>query len=197
VERRAFVHRRRHSVEPRAAREEIMRKRTAVSTLIVILIAIETTVASATVELKQIPVVCFHATAEVQAPATAVWSFMTQGKNFITWCPEWKNPSNASINLNRVGDWVDYTDQWGNNGRSVVTFMVRGKELRVAHEPNKGDFLCQAKMILEPGAKGTTVHYYEQYTDESQPADLEATAKKVAAEMERTLAALKARVEKK
>ena len=111
--------------------------------------------AGAAVEVKQIPVVQFHAMTEVAAPAPAVWAFMTRGKNFVTWCPEWKNPKNVAINLVKVGDSVDLTDQWGNNGRSIVTYLVRNHELRVAHEPNKGDFLCQAKMILTPSASGT------------------------------------------
>jgi hypothetical protein len=69
--------------------------------------------------------------------------------------------------------------------------------LRVAHEPSKGDYMCQAKLILVPTASGTTVRYWEQYTDESSPTDQEATAGKMETEMAATLAALKRGVEKK
>ena len=148
-------------------------------------------------EMKQVPVVRLHSTIEVAASPAAVWAFLTTGKNMVTWCPVWKSQANAKINLAKVGDVLDFTDEWGNNGRSVVTHLVKEKELRVAHEPNDGSYMCQAKIVLTPSAKGTTVHYYEQYTDESKPEDLQATAKKTEGEMMQTLAAVKKGVEKK
>ena len=109
----------------------------------------------------------------------------------------WKSAKNAAVNLARVGDVLDYTDQWGNGGRSVVTYLVGNKEIRVAHEPSNGSYMCQSKLILEPRGKTTLVHYWEQYTDESKPADLQATAAKTQSDMERTLADLKKAVERK
>ena len=153
--------------------------------------------ATAVAEMKQIPVVRLHHEIEVAAPAAAVWAHMTQGKNLVTWCPQWKAPSNTRVNITKVGDVLDYSDEWGNNGRSIVTYLTKGKELRVAHEPNKGDYMCQAKLVLTPTATGTMVHYWEQYTDESVPKDLEATAQKMEAEIQNTLATLKKTVEKK
>ena len=151
----------------------------------------------ANAEHKQVPVVRVHAETEVAAPPTAVWAYMTTGKNFITWCPQWKNPSNARINLAKVGDVLEYSDEWGNGGRSVVTYLVRNREIRVAHEPAKGDYMCQAKLVLTPTARGTRVSYWDQYTDESPPPDLEATAGKMENELQQTLAALRKGVEKK
>ena len=152
---------------------------------------------SGAAETKQIPVMYLHQQIEVAATPAAVWAYMTHGKSMVAMCPVWKSARNASVNLTKVGDVLDYTDEWGNNGRSVVTTMVKDKELRIAHDPNKGDYMCQAKYVLTPSAKGTVVHYYEQYTDESSPKDMEATAGKMAAEMTQTLAALKKGVEKK
>jgi hypothetical protein len=148
-------------------------------------------------EMKQIPVVSLHTETDVAAPPAAVWAFMTSGKNLVTWCPQWKSDKNAARTLSQVGDVLDYTDDWGNNGRSIVTYLVKAKELRVAHEPNDGSYLCQAKLVLTPTEQGTRVHYWEQYTDESEPKDLKATADKVSSEMEATLAALRKGVEKK
>lgn len=140
---------------------------------------------------SQVPVMRFHASTEVMAPPPAVWSQITMGKNLVTWCPEWKSAKNASVNLMKVGDVLDFSDEFGNGGRSIVTYMVKDKELRVAHEPSKGDYMCQAKLILTPTAKGTMVEYWEQYTDESSPRDMDATAMKMETSMAQNMAALK------
>ncbi len=145
---------------------------------------------------KQVPVVRHTVEADVAASPAAVWTAMTTGKNLVTWCPEWKSPSNAAIRLTKVGDVLDFTDAWGNGGRSVVTYIARNKEIRVQHEPTNGTYICQAKLSIAPTKAGTHVIYLEQYSDESTPADLEATAAKVDAEMAATLAALKKAVER-
>ena len=148
-------------------------------------------------DMKQVPVVRIHAQTVVQAAPSAVWLHMTRGKNLVTWCPVWKSAKNSAVNLAKVGDVLDYTDQWGNGGRSIVTYLVANKELRIAHEPNDGSYLCQAKLTLAPQGQGTLVQYWEQYTDESAPKDLEATAAKMQADVDLTLATLKSSVEKK
>jgi len=146
---------------------------------------------------SQVPVVRLHAEAEIAAPPATVWAHLTTGKNLVTTCPVWKSARNAAVSLAKVGDVLDFTDEWGNGGRSVVTYIVKGKELRVAHEPNKGDYMCQAKLILTPTATGTKVDYWEQYTDESSATDMDATAGKMETEMAQTLAAVKQGCEKK
>lgn len=145
----------------------------------------------------QIPAVRLHNQIAIAAPPAAVWEYLTTGGNFATWCPEWKAPANAKIHLTRVGDVVNYSDAWGNGGRSIVTYFDRNHELRIAHEPNKGDYMCQAKLVLAPLSNGTVVQFWEQYTDESSPADLEATATKMQNEFVANLAALKNGIEKK
>jgi len=146
-------------------------------------------------EMKRVPVVRLHAVTEVAAPASAVWAYLVQGKSLATWCPIWKSAADSRTTLTRVGDVLDFTDEWGNNGRSVVTYLVKDKELRVAHEPHDGSYMCQAKIVLSPGDKGTTIHYWDQYTDESAEKDLQATACKMETEMEQALAVLKKGVE--
>ena len=78
-----------------------------------------------------------------------------------------------------------------------MTYLAKDRELRVAHEPTKGDYMCQAKIVLERSGPGTRVHLWEQYTDESSPADMQATAQKMETELASTLAALKKGLERK
>jgi len=160
-----------------------------------VLLALVGVAGPASAEHKEVPVVRLMATEVVAAPADAVWAHLTTGKNVVTWCPYWKSDTNAAVNLTKVGDVLEYADDWGNKGRSVVTHLVKEKELRVAHEPNDGSYMCQARLVLEPADKGTRVRYLEQYTDESEPKDREATAGKMEAEMKAALAALKKGIE--
>ena len=146
---------------------------------------------------KEVPMVRLHSQALVAASAPAVWAAMTQGRNLVTWCPVWKNAANAKVAVRKVGDVLDYTDEWGHGGRSVVTYLAPHRELRVAHEPNDGSYVCQAKLVLTPKGNETMVDYWEQYTDESPAKDKVATAAKMESEMGQTLARLKAGVEKR
>jgi len=138
-----------------------------------------------------VTVVKLHARAVVQAPPAVVWANLTTGKSLVTWCPYWKGEGNAEVDLGSVGDVLDYSDAWGNNGRSIVTYLDKEKELRIAHEPNDGSYLCQAKIVLMPSARGTQVDYWEMYTDTSNTKDRAATAEKMEAEMSSTLVALR------
>ncbi|OGF13599.1 MAG: hypothetical protein A2W00_07860 [Candidatus Eisenbacteria bacterium RBG_16_71_46] len=146
---------------------------------------------------QQVPMVKIQLEQEIAAPPAAIWAHMTSGKSLVTWCPVWKSEKNAAVNLARVGDVLDFTDEWGNGGRSVVTYLSKEKELRVAHEPNDGSYLCQAKLTLVPKGGTTIVRYLEQYTDESPAKEMEATQAKTEGEMRQTLMALKKQVEKK
>jgi len=142
-------------------------------------------------EHRQVPVMRVHAETEIAAKPATVWAQITTGRNLVTWCPQWKSPKNASVFLTRVGDVLDYTDEWGNGGRSVVTYLKKNAELRVAHEPASGAYMCQGKLILTPTGDGTKVALWDQYTDESSAADAAATAEKMEKELAETLAALK------
>jgi polyketide cyclase/dehydrase/lipid transport protein len=175
--------------------DEMVRKGAVFGVLCGALLAASGSIARA--EHHQVPVMRLHAQTEIAAPPAAVWAWMTQGRNLVTWCPQWKAAANAKATLTKVGDVLDYTDEWGNGGRSVVTYLSRGKELRVAHEPSRGDYMCQAKFVLEPAGAGTRVHLWDQYTDESSPTDMQATAQKMETELAGTLAALKRGVEGK
>jgi hypothetical protein len=167
--------------------------------LVAALIASSTGLAarSARAATTEIPVVRIENTTTIAAPPAGVWAWLTTGKNLVTWCPVWKSETNKAVKLMNVGDALDFTDQWGNGGRSVVTFIKPNSELRVAHEPTDGSYLCQSRVILKPAGSGTEVTWIEQYTDASPAADKAATAGKMETEMAATLGTLKAAVEKK
>lgn len=135
---------------------------------------------------------------EIAAPPATVWKTLTTGKSLVTWCPMWKSDANAKVDLTKVGDSLAFMDDWGNGGRSIVTYIDPDHELRVAHEPNDGSYMCQARVILEPsGDNGTALTYVEQYTDESSKEDREATTTQMQDEMAKTLASLKKLAETK
>ena len=136
------------------------------------------------------------AESDVAAPPNAVWMWITTGKNLVTWCPVWKSEDNVKVQITKVGDVLDFTDEWGNGGRSVVTYVAKDKELRIAHEPDNGKYMCQSKLLLAASPKGGThVTYVEAYTEE-QAADIaDKNALGVQTQMQATLDALKIGVE--
>jgi hypothetical protein len=146
-------------------------------------------------EIHQVTTVRIHSRIRIDAGAAPIWRYATMGSHFASWIPEWKQPRNARINLMRVGDWLDSVDEWNNKGRSVVTYLSRDRELRLANDPLDGSFMCQTKLLLEADGAGTTVQFIEQYTDEGNATDARATAAKVQASMDRSLQSLKAAVE--
>lgn len=164
------------------------------SSLVLCLVAF---VPAARAAQKQIPVMRIEVEQEMAASPATVWTHLTTGRNLVTWCPVWKGAKNVTVHIAKVGDVLDYSDPWGHSGRSVVTFVASGKELRVAHEPSDGSYMCQSRFTLTPKGAGTLVKYVEQYTDESSPADMAATAGKMDAGLRGELAPLKKAVEKK
>jgi len=146
-------------------------------------------------EMKQVQTAQVHSQLHVDAAAAPIWAYVTRGSNFEDWMPLWNRPRNARINLVQVGNWLQFIDEWNNKGRSVVTYIARNKEVRLANDPEDGSFMCQVKLLLEPDPHGTVVHLYEQYTDESPAGEFNATAQKVQAGLDRALRSLKTEVE--
>ena len=121
---------------------------------------------------------------------------MTQGKHLAAWSGIWRAPANTGADLTRLGQVLDFTDEYGNSGHSLVTFAARDRELRIVLEPDNASYFCQVKFLLSPTPTGSQVRYLDQYTDESSPKDLHATADKALQEMQKTLQDLKRGVEK-
>ncbi len=133
---------------------------------------------------------------EVAAPPARVWEQVTVGRHLVVWCPVWKSEGNTTARISAVGDVLQFRDAWGNRGRSVVTYLVPLQEVRVTHEPDDGSYVCQARLVLTPTAKGTRVRWMETYTDDSPPKDRDATAQKTLREMRESLTRLKAGAER-
>jgi hypothetical protein len=134
---------------------------------------------------------------EINAAAADVWMHMMNGASLIAWCPYWRSEANAKVTIEEVGDVLEYHDEWGNTGHTVITFVKKAEELRMVHEPADGSYVCHATLMLKAVGDKTVVSYVEQYTDESKPTDAKATAAKMGNQMKVTLQTLKGTVEKK
>jgi uncharacterized protein YndB with AHSA1/START domain len=148
-------------------------------------------------DMSEIAMVKLKADAQINASPNQVWKQMTAGESLVTWCPYWKSEKNSSVTISKVGDVLDFQDDWGNGGRSIITYLQKNSEIRIAHEPADGSYVCHSTLKLEPAGEGTHVTYVEQYTDESAKEDKKATSARMQAAMKEALAALKAAAEKK
>ncbi len=86
---------------------------------------------------------------EVKAPPAQAWSALTEINKLKSWYPGWKGATEVKP-LAAVGQTVSFVDEWNNAGKSVVLFIEKNKELRVAHMPNDGSYVCQVKFKVEP-----------------------------------------------
>lgn len=128
------------------------------------------------VQVSKLALMTFDAEARIAAPAAGVWSALTDADKAVSWCPLWKNAENAQA-LTELGASIDFLDEWENPGRSVVVFVDAGRELRIAHVPNDGSYVCQVKITLTPAGEATDVHVTEQYSDAlDAPADKDTAA---------------------
>jgi uncharacterized protein YndB with AHSA1/START domain len=147
-------------------------------------------------QVSKMALVTFDGDARIQASPEAVWAALTGAKTARSWCPMWKDAKDPQP-LTMVGTAIGFTDDYGNSGKSVVLFSDPAKELRLAHVPDNGSYVCQTRITLAPDGTGTRVHLTEQYSDALDvPVDKD-TAAKTKTELEASLAALKTLVEKK
>jgi len=152
---------------------------------------------AARADVKQVNLVRVQAQTRISCPAPAIWRDITDVRKLVRWMPEWNQPSNRRAPFLTMGSALDFVDEWNNRGRSVVTFVGSSenrdtREIRFANEPTHGDYLCRMRISTTPAPQGTLVQLTEEYTDESGPADVKATAQKMQVSLERSLAALKA-----
>lgn len=145
--------------------------------------------------VSKMALMTFEGDMMVQAPPAAVWSALTDADKVQSWCPLWKD-AKMTKSLTAVGQTLDFMDDYGNAGKSVVIYLDPGKELRLAHVPDNGSYVCQAVIRLTPDGTGTKVHFSEQYSDAPDaPLDKD-TAAQSKVEMEGYLKAFKDLAEK-
>ncbi len=148
------------------------------------------------VQVSKMALMTFSGEVQIAATPADVWAALTDKDKAVSWCPMWKDASNRQP-LAQVGNSMDFVDEWKNPGKSVVIFVDEGKELRLAHVPNDGSYVCQLKIVLTPEGNATRVAATEQYSDALDAPTDKDTAAMMKTEMASYLAGLKAVAEKK
>jgi uncharacterized protein YndB with AHSA1/START domain len=142
-------------------------------------------------DFKKTSLITIPQTIELKASPAAVWTALTTWEGFCTLTGF--KPTGPQKNISKVGDSTA-AQVWDDKGALVVTGLVPGKELRVSWEPENASYLCAKRVVLKPSAAGTTVEYWDRYTDDQ--ADADATARKVVADTAQHVAAFRKMVEK-
>lgn len=130
-------------------------------------------------------------TIELKAAPADVWKVVTTGEGFGALTGF--KPTGGPKSFSKVGDSVT-AQVWDDTGTLVVTVLVPQKELRVAWEPDNASYLCAKRILVKPSAAGTTLEYWDRYTDDQPNADQ--TAKKVVADTAQHVAAFRKMVER-
>jgi uncharacterized protein YndB with AHSA1/START domain len=173
-----------------------MRKKILPPWLLIFLVA-ATAFAADNVSVSKMALMNVDGSIDIAASPAKVWAALTDADKVQSWCPIWTQPPTGGKSLATVGNTVMFKDEYGNTGKSVVLYVDAMKELRIAHVPDNGSYVCQAKFILEGKGNATTVTVKEQYSDDMNvPVDRD-TALKTKNGIAKSLADLKAMAEKK
>jgi uncharacterized protein YndB with AHSA1/START domain len=156
-----------------------------------------TSFAADNLTVSKMALVTIDGSIDIAAPPAKVWAALTDADKVQSWCSMWTLPPAGGKSLATIGNTVTFKDEYGNTGKSVVLYVDPMKELRIAHVPDNGSYVCQAKFILEGKGSATTVTVKEQYSDDMNvPVDHD-TALKSKNGIAKSLADLKAMAEKK
>jgi hypothetical protein len=145
------------------------------------------------VAAKKTALITIPATFEVKATPTKVWASLTSIEGFGTLTGFQPQAGQKPSAFSKVGDHL-LAQVWEDKGRLIVTEFVPVRELRVAWDPEKGHYLCQKRVVLSPSGEGTSVEYWDRYTDDQPNAD--DTARQVVADTEKHIEAFRRLVEK-
>lgn len=164
--------------------------------LLLLCASLSTPALSQSVAVSKMALMTFTGSIEIKAAPAQVWAALTEIDKMKAWYPGWKNAVATTKPLAAVGQMLDYVDEWNNAGKTVVLFFAKNQELRLAHTPNDGSYVCQLKFKLEVKGASTVVTAVDQYSDGLDvPVDKD-TALIAKNGMMKYLAALKAVVEK-
>jgi uncharacterized protein YndB with AHSA1/START domain len=142
-------------------------------------------------DFKKTSLITIPKTIELKAAPADVWKVLTTWEGFGALTGF--RPTDAQKSFSKVGESVT-AQVWDDTGTLVVTGLVPQKELRVSWEPDNASYLCAKRILVKPSAAGTTLEYWDRYTDD-QP-DAEQTAKKVVTQTAQHVAAFRKMVEK-
>lgn len=170
-----------------------MLKRKGTVGILPILVAFLPAAAVEALSVKKTALITIPAKFEIKASPTQVWAALTLVSGFGRLTGFRPQSGQKVISFFRVGDHV-LAQVWEDRGRLVVTEFVPERELRVTWEPEKGHYLCQKRILLSPSSAGTSVEYWDRYTDDQPNSD--ETAKQVAADTEKNIEMFKRWAEK-
>jgi hypothetical protein len=142
-------------------------------------------------DFKKTSLITIPETIEVKAPPATVWTALTSWEGFGTLTGF--QPTGPEKKFSKVGDSAA-AKVWDDRGTLVVTGFLPQKELRVTWEPENASYLCAKRIVVKPSAGGTTLEYFDRYTDDQPNAD--ETARKVVTDTAQHVAAFRKMVEK-
>ena len=142
-------------------------------------------------DFKKTSLITIPQAIEVKASPAAVWASLTTWEGFGALTGF--KPTGPEKKFSKVGDSTA-AKVWDDRGTLVVTGLVPEKELRISWEPENASYLCAKRIVLKPSAGGTTIQYWDRYTDDQPNAD--ETARKVVADTAQHVAAFRKMVEK-
>ncbi|MFO0981431.1 MAG: SRPBCC domain-containing protein [Planctomycetota bacterium] len=142
--------------------------------------------------LKRTALVSLEARIEIKAPRERVWDALTSASGFCA-LTGFKTTEGAR-RLAKVGD-AAAASIWDDHGMLVATLATANQELRVTFEPDHARYLCHKRITLDAAGAGTRVTVLDRYSDD-QLDSVDQTAKQVAGEMPKTMAAFRALFEK-
>ncbi len=151
---------------------------------------------SQNVAVSKMAMMTFTGSVEIKAAPAQVWAALTEIDKMKAWYPGWKNVATTAKPISAVGQALDYFDEWNNAGKTVVLHFAKNQELRFAHVPNDGSYVCQLKLKLEAKGAATLVTVVDQYSDALDVPTDKDTALIAKNGMIKYLAALKAVAEK-
>jgi len=129
---------------------------------------------------------------DLKAPIAQVWTALASSRGLTALTG---GKIDGSKGLAKVGDATTGMCS-SDKGDFVCTHAVDGKELRISFEPENASYLCVNRITLESLPGGLTrLSITDRYSDD-QADTVDKTAKEVAADMTRHLAAFQAIAEK-
>jgi len=117
-------------------------------------------------EVTKMALVTIDVQTELAASVAEVWMALTETATASRWYPAWSEAEDDAAALDAVGRTIRFTDEYGNHGRSVVVYVAPRAEIRFAHVPDDGAYLCQTSITLQAVGRKTQLHVREQYSDQ-------------------------------
>jgi hypothetical protein len=143
--------------------------------------------------VKKGALVTITAHLELKAPPARVWATAASAKGFSALTGFEPDAADRARTFSKIGASIG-ASAWTDKGRLFVTGLVPGKELRITWEPENASYLCAKRIVLAPSPGGTSLEYWDRYTDDQPSVD--ETAKQVRGETLKHLEDFRALVEK-